>query len=175
MAFVLMWDTSIPVFSFLFFWVIGFLVGYSATQSSNQCRAVIRNSNRHPGVTRVILGAHNCDFSESKNQFITTDLKTNWKCQMTNDCLSNCQLFTDSLMEPSDLCGFWNNCNQQVLWFWFLFFFSEKSEQAVINTKSSTHPTLKQFSLTELQVLDIWLSLRRDCSLHSKRRIHTWC
>jgi hypothetical protein len=94
-----------------FFWVIGFLVGYSATQSSNQCRAVIRNSNRHPGVTRLILGAHNCDFSESKNQFITTDLKTNWKCQMTNDCLSNCQLFTDSLMEPSDLCGFWNNCN----------------------------------------------------------------
>jgi hypothetical protein len=35
------------------------------------------------------------------------------------------------------------------------FFFSEKPEQAVINTKSSTHPTLKQFSRTDLQVLDI--------------------
>jgi len=94
------------VFQFFFFFiilVIGFLVGYSANQSSNWCWAVIRNSNRHP---KVILGAHNCDFSESKNQFITTDLKKNWECQMTNDCLSNCPLFTHSLMEPSDLCGF---------------------------------------------------------------------
>jgi hypothetical protein len=33
MAFVLIWDTSIPV-SFFFLGVIGFLVGYSSNQSS---------------------------------------------------------------------------------------------------------------------------------------------
>lgn len=65
---LLYWCETLPFqFFFFFFRVIGFLVGYSANQSSNQSREVIRNSNRHPGVIRVILGAHNSDFSESKN------------------------------------------------------------------------------------------------------------
>jgi hypothetical protein len=85
LSWLLYWCETLPFqfFLFFFFWVIGFLVGYSANQSSNQCRAVIRNSNRHPGVTRVILEAHNCDFLRIKEPVHNHGSQN--KLEMSND------------------------------------------------------------------------------------------